>query len=828
MPSRVKVSKRNLILPQPDTDALVDTLPDLPLQQDDDVKDVGAREQLTRIDDTSKAPPSSISTNYISTLSQVISFLDFPFTLNGQLGDPDYDSSSWLFNPALFSFVRDLTRKRTGFDVNADLHEIKHVKQDFSRAPDDTKIEDTILFVNSNWDFYGEIIPKLVSLGSLRSVIVAPVKDTAWSATLERLSIIIGELPRSPQVFLPKSTDFSAPIDAYDGCARVYWLHFEAGTGARGLIQHYFDFPSVQVCSDLVFLPPPKPRPPLPVVDFHLLASKPKQPYSLVEWTALAHHISDTVLRSKILHSLRGEGQWRTGTMGPRNVHFDTTVPHTDEETKILTAKIQPSIAAGFFLGPYRRPPFPAPWCKNSQPTVSQTFTRRKHKHDPESKSLRVVFNKSLPPNFSTNDRTPRQHSGRKFHAFLDFLFLLFTIGSGALFCGFDGRNAYKNNSLSPFDWHRQCFKIGNSYYVDTTGTFGDVSAGDNWDLLCAGWLDILRGVTGYSDWHAYVDNVHSILPPDFANPRSWFKKALIVSRRLGIPIHQIFYPCTRLRDYLGWDVDSVPLTASIPTARMSLIQGLFVLWLSLAVCSLSQLDSMVGIFGYISTVVSIIRPARGYVIQLQTRCRAAVKSGKWPGPFKVTTRAKHGIRLMQEAIELCNGTWKLERLFSTEFNLTIYGDAGLTFSGGAVWGQGAYTVETRQFYAEPWSQDVIKRSHRLLALSSTYVEVLNLVIAVMTFSKKSDRVRVYTDSMDAMFILQKHYSASEPLLAVLHTFDVWCVRNDVCVTVVEWIAREYNVLADLLSHGKCTLFQDQVSVKYSRVTPSVPDLPPL
>jgi hypothetical protein len=129
--------------------------------------------------------------------------------------------------------------------------------------------------------------------------------------------------------------------------------------------------------------------------------------------------------------------------------------------------------------------------------------------------------------------------------------------------------------------------------------------------------------------------------------------------------------------------------------------------------------------------------------------------------------------------------------------------------------------VESERFFAEPWSKLALRKAMRQKAMSSTFVEVLNAIQAVMTFASNGARVKLFTDSLDGFYILEKHYSSSVELLDVLHNFDLWCIKHNVVLADIVWIEREKNTKADLLSHGNVCAFQDQVSTGYCRVIPS-------
>src|SRR6185503_6726100 len=107
-----------------------------------------------------------------------------------------------------------------------------------------------------------------------------------------------------------------------------------------------------------------------------------------------------------------------------------------------------------------------------------------KNKLDWLDPTLRIIFNKSYPGGTSKNDLTPRTDSRLPYWTARLFLEQIAKLGPNTLMFFADVKSAYKLLTVNPEDWNLQVFQIGNEFFVDKTGIFGDVAAGDNWNCF--------------------------------------------------------------------------------------------------------------------------------------------------------------------------------------------------------------------------------------------------------------------------------------------------------------------------------------------------------
>src|SRR6185503_2723036 len=162
---------------------------------------------------------------------------------------------------------------------------------------------------------------------------------------------------------------------------------------------------------------------------------------------------------------------------------------------------------------PFPRPPFPNEWC-NKQPKIARVFSVPKNKYDPTDPKRRMIFDFSFPFPFSKNDLTPRTDSQEEWWKFHEALILIARLGKGTIMFFADVKAAYKLLEILPKEWFLQVFKTGRYYYLDKAGIFGDVAAGDNYDVFMRVDLAITRAKTCLQYLNCYVDNFSNFTPP--------------------------------------------------------------------------------------------------------------------------------------------------------------------------------------------------------------------------------------------------------------------------------------------------------------------------
>jgi len=94
----------------------------------------------------------------------------------------------------------------------------------------------------------------------------------------------------------------------------------------------------------------------------------------------------------------------------------------------------------------------------------------------------------------------------------------------------------------------------------------------------------------------------------------------------------------------------------------------------------------------------------------------------------------------------------------------------------------------------------------RIKKHSTTHLELLNMLVSVLCFSSREQKIMCYCDNKAAVEIAKARYSAVSNLAMeqLLHTFDIECLRRDLSVRF-RWQCREspFSKVADALSRGE-------------------------
>ena len=93
---------------------------------------------------------------------------------------------------------------------------------------------------------------------------------------------------------------------------------------------------------------------------------------------------------------------------------------------------------------------------------------------------------------------------------------------------------------------------------------------------------------------------------------------------------------------------------------------------------------------------------------------------------------------------------------------------------------------------------------------SSTHLELINMLEAVLHFASASQKVLCYCDSKSAVNIAQARYSATanKDIEQLLRNFDVACCQRNLVVRF-RWQSRSFQLptIADALSRGQVLIF---------------------
>jgi len=144
--------------------------------------------------------------------------------------------------------------------------------------------------------------------------------------------------------------------------------------------------------------------------------------------------------------------------------------------------------------------------------------------------------------------------------------------GAGSKLIQFDASDAYKQLHVRNQDLNQQIFVAGDSFYVDFCACFGSLYGNDIYSAFGNAHCLCLRQATGEELIEVYVDNYLHVTP--FKGPlteslariaKAKIERELAAS---GLKYHLLEGPTTKTT-FLGWVIDTINMTISIPKQRM-------------------------------------------------------------------------------------------------------------------------------------------------------------------------------------------------------------------------------------------------------------------
>ena len=109
--------------------------------------------------------------------------------------------------------------------------------------------------------------------------------------------------------------------------------------------------------------------------------------------------------------------------------------------------------------------------------------------------------------------------------------------------------------------------------------------------------------------------------------------------------------------------------------------------------------------------------------------------------------------------------------------------------------GKGAFALPSKEWYSTPWSEKELTVTMREKKHSSTHLELINMLEAVLYFAKASQKVLCYCDSKSAFNIAHARYSATanKDIEDLLRKFDVACCQRNLVVRF-RWQSRSFQL----------------------------------
>ena len=254
---------------------------------------------------------------------------------------------------------------------------------------------------------------------------------------------------------------------------------------------------------------------------------------------------------------------------------FDTLVSSTTSPTKecnnLMSARTQPEIVSnllreecekGYAYGPFRDAPFDC-YRISSIGVAKGEYSGKK----------RLIIDLSAPHNDSThssiNDLIDKEQCSLTYVKLDDAIKKISEVGTGAMLCKFDIKDAFKICPVCKDQWKLFCVRWDNLVYVLVCLSFGWRSSPKILDTLASSVCWIAENCYNIECIFHLLDDFLTIDRPQY-DANITYQSMLKLFESLGIPLstNKTVGPCTCL-EYLGVILDSVKMEARLPADKI-------------------------------------------------------------------------------------------------------------------------------------------------------------------------------------------------------------------------------------------------------------------
>lgn len=437
-----------------------------------------------------------------------------------------------------------------------------------------------------------------------------------------------------------------------------------------------------------------------------------------------------------------------------------------------VNAFIQKELQHHAILGPFKEPPF-TPWC-----WMSPIMTRPKK----ESQERRIIMDLSFPHGFSPNDGISiYDHFGKDISYSLpsisDLINKLQLQGPGSWVWKADLSRAYRQIRIDPLDTPLLGFRVEDSYYIDLCPSFGCKSS----SAACQRVANAVTYLMGKNEHFvlAYLD--------DYAGTHIHHLQALqgytdfvALTKELGLKLasHKCLPPCQRI-EWLGFQVDTVQMTISIPKTKLEQVVNECSKWSTRKRANRKMIQSILGKLIYISACVE---QGRKFVSRILDTLRSlGDRNWTW-----INEDFRKDIEWFQRYGAAANGIhlYKIDRQI-----IIIECDSSTTGAGGNS-GKFCYSWKYPAEHTEKF-----RLIHQL--------EAINVVVAFRTLAHRYDinsaQVIVMTDNSASSFALETGKTKDRVLASCSRELWLEAAKSDHRIQIRHKPGSEL-VLADALS----------------------------
>lgn len=454
-----------------------------------------------------------------------------------------------------------------------------------------------------------------------------------------------------------------------------------------------------------------------------------------------------------------------------------------DAERKAISASLTEDAALHRIIGPFAASPFPFFRCsplktveKRGKPGTFRIIHHLSHPHD---RSINT-FTADWPCRLSRFDQA---------------VAIVRHLGAGCFMAKVDIQAAYRAVPIRPADWPLLGMQWDGQFWFHTSLPFGLRSSCHLWEryATAAQWIAtnvvFIKWILHYVDDFLLAERTRALCSSNLI----LFQRLL---QHLGLPeaTEKTVEPCTRIL-YLGVLIDSVQMTVRLDQERVTRIRALLSEWVARSVCSLRQLQSLVGILSWASLVV---RPGRTFLQYM--RDLITQHAGVSTSPSLLT------IQLGPDFYD--DLQWWLR--FMTEWNgISLLPDRDWMDSADTLQphtdacGEGFAAVVGTHWFHQRWTaeQQSMAQDSDMSRDSMPWKELYAIVAAAATWGPLWSRKRVvfWSDCQPVVQALTKGASRTGRMMQLIRSLHFYAAKYSF-VYRAQHIAGVNNTIADELS----------------------------
>ena len=344
-------------------------------------------------------------------------------------------------------------------------------------------------------------------------------------------------------------------------------------------------------------------------------------------------------------------------------------LPVSATDADKITAGIAADVAGGKKAGPFDRMPFSNFVCS----PIGCVPKKNSHK-------IRIIHHLSWPrhgSSASVNQMTRDEYC--RLGSFDDAANAVRRIGRYCYLIKLDVEAAYKQVPVRPEDWHLLGFVWQRKFYYERTLPFGLKSSCRKWELYASALHFFFHARFGIDAVIHYIDDFLFVVESE-SDAHRVLADALALCARLGVPmsVDKTEGPCQSLT-FLGIQLDTVNMRASVPADKMERIQQLLATWAGKTTATISELQSLTGV---LNDACQVVRPGRTFLRRIIDFIKEAQATSA-SRTHAINRSVRADVDWWRQFVASWNGTSLLYQLEWTHHELLeIYSDACQTGFG--------------------------------------------------------------------------------------------------------------------------------------------------